>query len=103
LWSIQFTDVNKDLFPRDATDPDSLRKKERYLDFGLFTNASGAVFQKIPVRTSFENVHYNQFSQQNSKVNDLQRQNKLKFSLFIFYFSEHRVFKNFKKSNFGSL
>jgi hypothetical protein len=71
---IKFNDSDMDLFPRDATDPDSARKKERYLDFGIFTNAKGCVFQKIPVTASFENVHYNQFSQQYTKVKTCNKQ-----------------------------
>ena len=71
IVTLKAEDVNIDIFSRNGTDPDSTRKKEQFLDFGLFSRASNLIFQMVTLESAFEKVHFNQFSEQYLKVHFL--------------------------------
>ncbi|MEI7486020.1 MAG: hypothetical protein WCJ72_01205 [Chryseobacterium sp.] len=65
---IEFTfEDNASMFPRDGTDLSSAKKQEHFVEFGFF-NQEDPFFQITEVKTSFDNLEYNFFADQYSKV-----------------------------------
>jgi hypothetical protein len=55
------------MFPRNGTDLSTAKKLENFVEFCFF-NQEDPLFQMTEVKTSFDNLEYNFFADQYSKV-----------------------------------
>jgi|694.fasta_scaffold149012_3 hypothetical protein len=65
--TFHFDNLKTQFFPRDGTNVDTNKKREDYVEFGVY-NIYDTEFQQMHVSMKFDYNDYNWFSEQHTKV-----------------------------------